>query len=88
LDKFLFVCATRSFRYVVGNRQACRTQLFSIAIKPASIEALSNSMEFNCEVSRFVPDLKVFKTPVWPAVDDFFSLSFLHFAVIFHCTLP
>ena len=71
-------------RYVVGNRQACRTQLFNMTIKPASIEALSNSMEFNCEVRRFVPDLKVFKTPVWSAVADFFALSSLRFAFIFH----
>ena len=45
----------------------CRTQLFGIPIKPTSVEALSNSMELDCEIYCLVPNFEVLKAPMWTA---------------------
>ena len=65
LDELLFVYATRSFRNIVGNRQARSTQLFGIPIEPTPVEAFSNSMELHCEIHRLLPNFEVLKTPMW-----------------------
>lgn len=83
LNEFLFVCAARTFSYVIGNREAGGTQLFRISIKPTFIETLGKSVKFDGKIRSSVPDFEILETPMRPlrsSTAGLFALRTLLFA--------